>query len=161
MKYLNKMERILVSQHEENNGTDYVILNGNLLKDSTEVMQYAKKVIDVDDFRIMYSDEYLTISQKENKILFSSHYENRDNAGRKIYYLYLIDKQDNLETILDYLEKDSMALQRNFDREKTLEIIQKIKNNSTLKNNLTQWILLGIAVLGAVYLISKIAGNNE
>lgn len=156
------MERILMSQHEENNGTDYVVLNGVLLEDKDEIFEYAQKIIqDTDDFKVMYSDEYLTISQKDNKILFSSNYENKDEAGRKIYYMYLLDKQDNLERVLDYLEKDSMALNRQFDREKTMEIIQKIKSNDTLKKNLTKWILMGIAALGVVYLISKFLGNNE
>lgn len=155
------MERILMSQHEENNGTDYVVLNGVLLEDASEIAKYAQKVIKTDDFKVMYPDGYLTISQKDNKILFSSNYENKDDAGRKIYYMYLLDKQDSLERVLDYLEKDSMALNRQFDREKTMEIIQKIKKNHTLKKNLTKWMLIGIAVLGVVYLISKFLGNNE
>lgn len=155
------MERILMSQHEENNGTDYVVLNGVLLKDASEIAKYAQKVIKTDDFKEMHSDGYLTISQKDNKILFSSNYENKDDAGRKIYYMYLLDKQDSLERVLDYLEKDSMALNRQFDREKTMEIIQKIKSNDTLKKNLAKWILIGIAVLGVVYLISNLLGNNE
>lgn len=150
-----------MSQHEENNGTDYVVLNGVLLKDASEIAKYAQKVIKTDDFKEMYSDGYLTISQKDNKILFSSNYENKDEAGRKIYYMYLLDKQDSLERVLDYLEKDSMALNRQFDREKTMEIIQKIKSNDTLKKNLAKWILIGIAVLGVVYLISNLLGNNE
>lgn len=155
------MERILMSQHEDNNGTDYVVLNGVLLEDKDDIFEYAQKVIKTDDFKEMYSDGYLTISQKDNKILFSSNYENKDEAGRKIYYMYLLDKQDSLERVLDYLEKDSMALNRQFDREKTMEIIQKIKSNDALKKNLTKWMLIGIAVLGVVYLISKFLGNNE
>lgn len=156
------MERILMSQHEDNNGTDYVVLNGVLLEDKDDIFEYAQKIIqDTEDFKEMYSDGYLTISQKDNKILFSSNYENKDEAGRKIYYMYLLDKQDSLERVLDYLEKDSMALNRQFDREKTMEIIQKIKSNDTLKKNLAKWILIGIAVLGVVYLISNLLGNNE
>lgn len=150
-----------MSQHEDNNGTDYVVLNGVLLEDKDDIFEYAQKVIKTDDFKEMYSDGYLTISQKDNKILFSSNYENKDEAGRKIYYMYLLDKQDSLERVLDYLEKDSMALNRQFDREKTMEIIQKIKSNDALKKNLTKWMLIGIAVLGVVYLISKFLGNNE
>lgn len=154
-----------MSQHEDNNGTEYVVLNGVLLEDKDDIFEYSRKIVQgTDDFKVMYSDEYLTISQKDNRILFYSHYENKDKVGRKIHYMYLLDKQDNLERVLDYLEKDSMALNRQFDRERTMEIIQKIKSNDTLKTNLAKWILTGIGLLGLLgilYLISKLLGNNE
>ena len=150
------MERILMSQHEDNNGTDYVVLNGKLLQDKDDIREYARKIIDTEDFKVKYSDEYITISQKENKILFSSNYENKDNVGRKIYYMYLIDNGDDLETILEYLERDSMALNRQFDREKTLEIIKRIQGNNKLKSNLQKLIIIIVAVVLAGYLISKI-----
>lgn len=145
-----------MSQHEDNNGTDYVVLNGKLLQDRDDIREYARKIIDTEDFKVKYSDEYITISQKENKILFSSNYENKDNVGRKIYYMYLIDNGDDLETILEYLERDSMALNRQFDREKTLEIIKRIQGNNELKSNLQKWIIITVAVVLAGYLISKI-----
>ena len=152
------MERILMSQHEDNNGTDYVVLNGKLLQDKDDIREYARKIIDTEDFKVKYSDEYITISQKENKILFSSNYENKDNVGRKIYYMYLIDNGDDLETILEYLERDSMALNRQFDREKTLEIIKRIQGNNKLKSNLQKLIIIIVAVVLAGYLLSKIIG---
>lgn len=154
------MERILMSQNEDNNGTDYVVLNGKLLQDRDDIREYARKIIDTEDFKVRYSDEYITISQKDNKILFSSNYENKDNVGRKIYYMYLIDDGVDLETILEYLERDSMALNRQFDREKTLEIINRIRNNDTLRINLVKWILLSIVSAGALYLFSKIINND-
>ena len=154
------MERILMSQNEDNNGTDYVVLNGKILQDRDDIREYARKIIDTEDFKVRYSDEYITISQKDNKILFSSNYENKDNVGRKIYYMYLIDNGVDLETILEYLESDSMALNRQFDREKTLEIIDRIRNNDTLRINLVKWILLSIVSAGALYLFSKIINND-
>lgn len=150
------MERILMSQHEDNNGTDYVVLNGKLLQDKDDIREYARKIIDTEDFKVKYSDEYITISQKDNKILFSSNYENKDNVGRKIYYMYLIDNGDDLETILEYLERDSMALNRQVDREKTLEIIKRIQRNNELKSNLQKWIIISVALFLVGYLISKI-----
>lgn len=147
-----------MSQHEDNNGTDYVVLNGKLLQDKDDIREYARKIIDTEDFKVKYSDEYITISQKENKILFSSNYENKDNVGRKIYYMYLIDNGVDLETILKYLERDSMALNRQFDREKTLEIIKRIQGNNKLKSNLQKLIIIIVAVVLAGYLLSKIIG---
>ena len=70
--------------------------------------------------------------------------------------MYLIDNGDDLETILEYLERDSMALNRQFDREKTLEIIKRIQGNNELKSNLQKWIIITVAVVLAGYLISKI-----
>jgi hypothetical protein len=154
------MERILMSQHEDNNGTDYVVLNGKLLQDRDDIREYVRKIIDTEDFKVKYSDEYITISQKDNKILFSSNYENKDNVGRKIYYMYLIDDSVDLETILEYLERDSMVLNRQFDREKTIEIIDRIRNNDTLRINLVKWILSAIVSAGALYLFSKIINND-
>ena len=74
--------------------------------------------------------------------------------------MYLIDDSVDLETILEYLERDSMALNRQFDREKTLEIIDRIRNNDTLRINLVKWILLSIVSAGALYLFSKIINND-
>jgi len=84
--------------------------------------------------------------------------ENKDNVGRKIYYMYLIDNGVDLETILKYLERDSMALNRQFDREKTLEIIKRIQGNNKLKSNLQKLIIIIVAVVLAGYLLSKIIG---
>ncbi len=72
--------------------------------------------------------------------------------------MYLIDNGVDLETILKYLERDSMALNRQFDREKTLEIIKRIQGNNKLKSNLQKLIIIIVAVVLAGYLLSKIIG---
>ena len=74
--------------------------------------------------------------------------------------MYLIDDSVDLETILEYLERDSMVLNRQFDREKTIEIIDRIRNNDTLRINLVKWILSAIVSAGALYLFSKIINND-
>ena len=53
-----------------------------------------------------------------------------------------------------------MVLNRQFDREKTIEIIDRIRNNDTLRINLVKWILSAIVSAGALYLFSKIINND-
>lgn len=58
------MERILVSQNERNNGTDYLIINGEISNDKDKVVFYGKKFSKTDDWVEVYKDVFLEIRKQ-------------------------------------------------------------------------------------------------
>lgn len=150
------MERILVSQNERNNGTDYLIINGEISIDKDKVVFYGKKFSKTDDWVEVYKDDFLEIRKQQNQLLIKSFYNERDTINSIIYYMYLIEETDNIETILSFLEKDSQLINRTFDKEKVQTIIEQIKRNECLKKNLIKYIALSVAALGLIYLLTKI-----
>lgn len=150
------MERILVSQNERNNGTDYLIINGEISNDKDKVVFYGKKFSKTDDWVEVYKDVFLEIRKQQNQLLIKSFYNERDTINSIIYYMYLIEETDNIETILSFLEKDSQLINRTFDKEKVQTIIEQIKRNEGLKKNLIKYIALSVAALGLIYLLTRI-----
>lgn|SRR5690554_3364379 len=150
------MKRILVSQNERNNGTDYLIENGIVINDEDKIVYYGRIFSKTDDWEEVYKDDFLEVRQQENQLLIKSFYNDKDVAGRIIYYMYLIEEKDSIETILDYLEKDSQLINRTFDRERVQKIIEQIKNNEDLKKNLIKYITIAVGALALIYLLTRI-----
>ena len=69
--------------------------------------------------------------------------------------MYYIKKNDDLNIGLDFLEKDSQKINRNIDKEKTLDIINRIKHNKELRSIFYKLILVIIAI-SFVYGVIKI-----
>src|SRR5690554_5287303 len=111
------MERVLVSQNERNNGTDYLIVNGKITTDEDKVVYYGRKFSKTDGWDKVYKDEFIEIKKQQNQLLIKSFYNERDTINSIIYYMYLIEENDNIETILNHLEKDSQLINRTFDKE--------------------------------------------
>lgn len=148
------MKRILISQNEKNDGTDYVVVDGQLINDKDLHQEYYNKVKETRNWKQSFKNDFLELKSNNNNILINSHYLDKDNVNRNIFYIYLIENKDNLEDILEYLDKDSKLINRNVDREKTLEIINRIKANKGIKLNLAN-LLLVLAAAGFVYFIIK------
>ena len=145
------MKRILISQNEKNNSEDYVVVDGNLIDDKELGLHYYRKVSKADNWKHTYKDDFFELKNKNNNIFIKSHYSDKDDIHRNIYYLYLIENKD-LDVVLDYLEKDSQQISRKIDRDKTLEVIKKIKANERLKSYLFKLILV-LAVASIAYII--------
>ena len=148
------MKRILVSQNENNNGTSYLIVDGKLLTDRNSVAKYGRIISKTDHWEEVYrdKDDYMEIRKNENHLLLKSFYNDKDIVGRAIYYLYLVeDVFDNIDTILNYLEKDSQLINRTFDRVRTQEIIDKIRNDKKIKSKIK--IVITILLLGGIALL--------
>lgn len=150
------MERVLVSQNERNNGTDYLIVNGEISNDRNNVVYYGRKFSKTDDWNEVYKDDFLEIRQQQNQLLIKSFYNERDTINSIIYYMYLIEETDNIETILSFLEKDSQLINRTFDKERVQKVIEKIKNNESLKKNLIKYIGIAVGALALIYLLTRI-----
>lgn len=150
------MERVLVSQNERNNGTDYLIVNGKITNDEDKVVYYGRKFSKTDDWDKVYKDEFIEIKKQQNQLLIKSFYNERDNINSIIYYMYLIEENDNIETILNHLEKDSQLINRTFDKEQVQNIIEQINSKEGLKKNLINYIAVAVGALALIYLLTRI-----
>ncbi|MFV8226578.1 hypothetical protein [Christiangramia aquimixticola] len=146
------MKRILISQSEKNDGTDYVVVDGKLIKDQDLRLQYHKELRRSIEWNLNYKDDFLELKSFKNQILLKSQYLSKDDVNRNIYYTYLIENNENFETVIRYLEKDSLSINRTIDREKTLEIINKFKSEKKLKSNF-KLILIALTAIGISTLI--------
>ena len=150
------MERVLVSQNERNNGTDYLIVNGEISNDRNKVVYYGRKFSKTDDWIEVYKDDFLEIRQQQNQLIIKSFYNERDTINSIIYYMYLIEETDDIETILSFIEKDSKLINRTFDKERIQKVIEQIKSNEGLKKNLIKYIAIAVGALALIYLLTRI-----
>ncbi|RKS53791.1 hypothetical protein BC962_2047 [Gillisia mitskevichiae] len=146
------MKRILISQNEKNNGTDYVIVNGQLVKDEDLCLHHYRELRISDTWKQDYKDDFLELKSNKNNLLLKSHYIDKDNVNRSIYYTYMIENEDNFDVVLSNLEKDSQVINRKIDRERTIDVIKNIKQNNKLKSKINKILILLFAV-GIAYII--------
>jgi hypothetical protein len=151
------MKRVLVSQNEKNNGKDYLIVDGKLLTDDKNVIKYGRIISKTDEWEEIYRDDYLEIRKNENQLLLKSFYNDKDIVGRSIYYLYMVDEEfDNIDSILGYLEQDSQLINRTYDRERTQDIVGKIKNSDEIKGKLIKYMAIALGAILLGYLLTRI-----
>ena len=150
------MKRILVSQNERNNGTDYLIVDGEMLTDDDSMVKYGRLISKTDDWAEVYKDDYIEIRKDENQLLLKSFYNEKDIVGRSIYYLFLIEGSDSLQVILNYLQKDSQLINKTFDRDRTQKLINKIGNSEKVKNTITKYVAIALGLSFLIYIFTKI-----
>lgn len=149
------MKRVLISQNERNNGTDYLIVNGELLNDEDKVVYYGRIFSKTDDWEEVHKDDFLEIRQKENQMLIKSYYKERDTINSIIYYMYLFDKIDDVDIILNFLEQDSQLINRSFDKEHTQKIIEDIRKNKEIKKKIIKYIAIAAGAIALIYFLTK------
>ena len=148
------MKRVLKIQNENNEGKNYFIIDGKLLLDSDDNHKYIRFISETENYKIIYKDDIVLIKQKGNLILLTSYYNNEDNIGRKMSYVYIVDYPVTINNILDYLKKDSKLINKDFDQENIELIISKINKNKNLKK-IIFLILIAISILGVIIYIKK------
>ncbi|WP_318639702.1 hypothetical protein [Flavobacterium ardleyense] len=148
------MERVLISQNENNNGTDYLVLNGTLVKDLDTIVEYGRLIAETDAWQEIYKNNFIDVRKLKNQILIKSQYIDQDIAGRSIYYIYLVKEYDSFEKILEYLRRDSELLGRKFDKEKTDQVILNL-NNSVVKKKIVKYLILLAATSILIYYFNK------
>jgi guanylate kinase len=148
------MKRVLKVQNENNEGKNYFIIDGKLLLDSDDNHKYIRFISETENYKIIYKDDIVLIRQKGNLILLTSYYNNEDNIGRKMSYVYIVDYPVTINNILDYLKKDSKLINKDFDQENIELIISKINKNKNLKK-IISLILIAISILGVIIYIKK------
>jgi hypothetical protein len=149
------MKRVLISQNENNNGTEYIIVNGKIEINYDRIVEYGRILSKTDDWEEIHNEDFLEIRKNEKQLLIKSFYKDKDIVGRSIYYLYLIDENDNYDLILDYLEQDSKLINRTVDRFRTTELINKLKNSAKIKNKINTYLLIALGLAVLIYLLTK------
>ena len=148
------MKRVLKVQNENNEGKNYFIIDGKLLLDSDDNHKYIRFISETENYKIIYKDDIVLIKQKGNLILLTSYYNNEDNIGRKMSYVYIVDYPVTINNILDYLKKDSKLINKDFDQENIELIISKINKNKNIKK-IISLILIAISILWVIIYIKK------
>lgn len=156
------MKRILISQNDINIGNDYIVADGELINEEDSIIYYTKEISKSDNWKTILKDEYIVIKKEKNNLVIKSIYQDKDEAGRYVYYIYLIeDFEGDFETILEYLDNDSKIIKRNLNRTKILEIIKKDKESKKKKSLLfIAAIVLSIGIVMAL-LIFFLKIKNE
>ncbi|MGV0957233.1 hypothetical protein ACTS91_12630 [Empedobacter falsenii] len=127
------MERILFSPNPSDRSQDFMVINGTIENDKFKRSKIGKEIVDYDNLKKLFSDDFCTVYKGDDFIVLRSLYKERDEANRLIYYVYKIDSKIDIEEILNHLEKDSKAIERTFDREAVVQILSNIKKSPNYK----------------------------
>lgn len=125
------MKRILYSQNESPIKDDYFVIDGVLEKNNVSdlSMKAFQLVKSIENWKIMYEDDELIIRKNGKFLSVKSHYINKDESGRFLFYVYYVES-NNIEKMLDDLKTDSIKINKEvaFETEKLIERIKKNKN---------------------------------
>ncbi|MDM1530840.1 hypothetical protein [Myroides odoratimimus] len=153
-------KRFLLTQNENNNGISYVLEDGKIINEGFAKNEIVKKILEGQSLKEIHKDDLVKVrTNKKDTVFIDSFYDTCDVEGRKIYYMYLIkDVHDSWESIVDYLEKDSSVLQREFNQES----LKNLKLDNKIKKKVSK-LVVGIIGFGAIvgfgtliYLLSKL-----
>jgi len=125
------MKRILYSQNESTINDDYFVIDGVLEKNNISEMSMKafQLVKSIENWKIVYEDEELIIREKGKFLSIKSHYVNKDESGRYLFYVYYVESND-IEKMLEDLKRDSIKINKEvaFETERLIELIKKNKN---------------------------------
>ena len=133
------MKRILFSQNESAIKNDYFVIDGVVELDNVSNLSLeAFQVInDVENWKIIYKDTELEIRKKGEFLSVKSHYINKDESDRFIFYIYYVETND-ISLMINLLKEDSLKINKELAFE-TEKLIDKLNKNADLKK-----ILIGI-----------------
>lgn len=152
------MKRVLVCQKENNLGEDYFVINGELIEDENLQKKAHEFITAANNWKLLYSDNEVIIKKNNNSIFLESYYNDLDNSGRKLTFVYLVNSNSTENDLIENLIKDSKVIDKRMSS-KRLEILeQKLKSNKIQKIlEVAIMIMLGLALIGVVYNLF----NNE
>jgi hypothetical protein len=133
------MKRILYSQSENAIKADYFVIDGDIELDNVSnlSLEAFKIVNDVESWKVFYRDPDLEIRKKGKFLGFKSHYKNKDDSNRNMFYIYYMETS-NIQQMLDSLKEDSLKINKELAFE-TEKLIEKLNKNPDIKK-----ILIGI-----------------
>jgi hypothetical protein len=143
------IKRILYSQSEKVIKDDYFVIDGVLEQDNVSNLSLDafQLINETENWKEIYKDDDLVIRKKGNYLNIKSHYINKDESGRFMFYVYYVESK-NIEEMLNYLKIDSQIINKElgFEAEK---LIKKIKESKKVKNI----ILVSLLVIVVSFLI--------
>ena len=127
------MKRILFSQNESAIKNDYFVIDGVVELDNVSNLSLgAFQVInDVENWKIIYKDKELEIRKKGEFLSIKSHYINKDESDRFIFYIYYVETND-ISIMINLLKEDSLKINKELAFE-TEKLIDKLNKNADLK----------------------------
>lgn len=133
------MKRILFSQNESAIKDDYFVIDGVVELDNVSNLSLkAFQIInDVENWKVIYKDTELEIRKKGEFLSIKSHYINKDESDRFIFYIYYVETND-VSLMMNLLKEDSLKINKELAFE-TEKLIDKLNKNAGLKK-----ILIGI-----------------
>ncbi|MDI5950100.1 MULTISPECIES: hypothetical protein [Flavobacterium] len=133
------MKRILFSQNESAIKDDYFVIDGVVELDNVSNLSLkAFQIInDVENWKVIYKDTELEIRKKGEFLSIKSHYINKDESDRFIFYIYYVETND-ISLMINLLKEDSLKINKELAFE-TEKLIDKLNKNAGLKK-----ILIGI-----------------
>ena len=152
------MKRVLVCQKENNLGEDYFVINGELIEDENLQKMAHEFITAANNWKLLYSDNEVVIKKNNISIYLESYYNDLDNSGRKLTFVYLVNSNSTENDLIENLIKDSKVIDKRMSS-KRLEILeQKLKSIKIQKIlKVAIMIILAIAFVGVVYNLF----NNE
>jgi hypothetical protein len=148
------IKRILYSQNENVIKDDYFVIDGVLEQDNVSNLSLdAFQIIkDTEDWKETYKEEGLVIRRKGNYLNIKSHYINKDESGRFIFYVYYVESKD-INEMLEYLKSDSAIINKEIGF-KVEKLIQKIDNKKIIKKTIIG-ILISIIITYIIWNITE------
>jgi len=136
------MKRILYSQHEDPSKDDYFVIDGKIESNnlSYKSIEAFEIVNNSKGWKSIKNDNLLEIFKKGNSFAIKSYYENYDEAGRKLFFVFYC-KGENLESALEFLKIDSNLINRNFSYKSS------VVNLKTTNKKIIYLIFISIIVL--------------
>lgn len=130
------MKRILYSQNESAIKDDYFVIDGELELDNVSnlSMKAFQLVNSIENWKIIYEDSELKIQKKGSFLSIKSHYKDKDESGRLLFYIYYVESND-IGKMLDYLKEDSIKINKSIAFEAE-ELIGRIKKKENLKKTI-------------------------
>lgn len=152
------MKRVLVCQKENNLGEDYFVINGELIEDENLQKKAHEFVTAANNWKLLYSDNEVVIKKNNNSIYLESYYNDLDNSGRKLTFVYLVNSNSTENDLIENLIRDSKVIDKRMSS-KRLEILeQKLKSIKIQKIlKVAIMIILAIGLVGVLYNLF----NNE
>lgn len=147
------MNRILFSVNPLDRTTDFMIVDGEVVKNESTRFQIEKQLNTFHHLKKIFSDDFFTIYKGDDFFVLNSFYKEKDEGDRQIYYVYKINDSLSIDQILGFLEKDSSVIERTIDKENVLKTLKLIKEHKNYK--LLAKAILGIGIGILCYLLFK------
>lgn len=145
------IKRILYSQNESVLKDDYFVINGILEHDNVSNLSLdAFQIIkETENWKEIYKQDDIVIRQKRSFLNIKSHYINKDESERYIFYMFYVQSK-NIKEAFELLRSDSKLIHKELGF-KDEEIIQKIKS----KKKKIRFFSILLIVIALCFLIWK------
>ena len=146
------MIRVLLSQKETNSSEEYVVANGKLVDNNKA--RYYNQMQRAHNWKTVYKNEFLELKKNKGKLFIKSHYIDKDNLNRNIFFVYMSSNYHDMLSLAIDLKKDSEIINRKLDLKKIQESLLDCEKKERQKR-ISKTIFMLLVIIGVIYLILK------